>query len=91
LREDMQEMAKTEWLFIDDLHQVKFTPRYAEELFKLIDNRYRDGMGVLATCQVPGEALVKKLTGDNKQLEETARAIVRRIRDMCRAVDFDCK
>jgi DNA replication protein DnaC len=91
LREDMQEMAKTEWLFIDDLHQVKFTPRYAEELFKLIDNRYRDGMGVLVTCQVPGEALVKKLTGDNKRLEETARAIVRRIRDMCRAVDFDCK
>ena len=91
LESELGELAYTEMLFIDDLHQAKFTPRYAEELMRIIEKRYSMGSATLITCQVPGEALVRKLAGDNPQLREVAEAIVRRIRDMCEPIDFDAK
>jgi DNA replication protein DnaC len=91
LESELGELAYTEMLFIDDLHQAKFTPRYAEELMRIIEKRYSMVSGTLITCQVPGEALVRKLAGDNPQLREVAEAIVRRIRDMCEPIDFDAK
>jgi DNA replication protein DnaC len=91
LEYDLEKLAWSEYLFIDDLHQAKFTPRYAEELMRIIEKRYSAGNSTFITCQVPGVALVKKLTGDSPQLREVAEAIVRRIRDMCEPIDFDAK
>ena len=88
---DLEKFSWSEFFFIDDLHQAKFTPRYSEELFRIIENRYSQNLPTFITCQVPGDALVSKLTADNPQLREIAEAIVRRIRDMCEPIDFDAK
>ena len=92
LEEDLDKLKDARVLFLDDLHQAKFTPRYAEELMRLIEARYSSGWKTtFITCQVAGDALVRKLSGDNSQLRGTAEAIVRRIRDMCEPIDFDSK
>jgi hypothetical protein len=36
-----------------------------------------------------GDRLVKKLTADNPDMFEIAKAIVRRLRDFCVPIDFD--
>jgi len=76
-------------LFLDDLHQAKLTPRYAEELFRVVDTRSSDELPLFVTCQMAGPALVEKLTSDNSELRPTAEAIVRRLRDHCHPIDFD--
>jgi DNA replication protein DnaC len=91
LEKDLDKLKYARVLFLDDLHQAKFTPRYAEELMRLIEARYNQQETTFITCQVAGDALVRKLSGDNSQLRGTAEAIVRRIRDMCEPIDFDSK
>ena len=91
LEKDLDKLKYASVLFLDDLHQAKFTSRYAEELMRLIEARYNQLETTFITCQVPGDALVRKLIGDNSQLRGTAEAIVRRIRDMCEPIDFDSK
>jgi len=75
-------------LFIDDLSQAKFTPRYAEELLAIIEARTADEKAVFVTCQTTGDRLLEKLAGDNPDLRETAEAIIRRLRDFCDPIGF---
>jgi DNA replication protein DnaC len=75
-------------LFIDDLSQAKFTPRYAEELLSIIEARAADGSPLFVTCQMTGDRLLTKLAGDNPDLRETAEAIIRRLRDFCDPIGF---
>ena len=85
---DDSTLPYAELLFIDDLHVAKFTPRYAEELYRIVEHRTRAGRPLLITCQMVGDKLVEKLAGDNPAMRETAEAIVRRIREFCEPVNF---
>jgi len=91
LSDYLDEIMWAEWLFIDDLHQAKLTPGYGEKLVRIFEKRYSEGLWTFLTVQVPGDALVQRMTAGNPQLREVAEAIVRRIREMCQPVDFDCQ
>ncbi|MCX7007339.1 MAG: hypothetical protein NTY53_08840 [Kiritimatiellaeota bacterium] len=86
--EDMKRFFGLHALFIDDLSQTKFTPRYAEDLLHIIESRSAQEHAVLVTCQTTGDRLLEKLAGDNPDLRETAEAIIRRLRDFCDPIGF---
>ncbi len=86
--EDVKRFFGLSALFIDDLSQAKFTPRYAEELLSVIEARTADENAVFVTCQMTGDRLLHKLAGDNPDLRETAEAIIRRLRDFCDPIGF---
>lgn len=89
LRELRQRLCRTNVLFIDDLHQGKFTPRYAQFLFGVVEARTSEEMPIYVTCQMPAGRLIEKWSADNPEGRETAEAIVGRLREFCVPVDFN--
>jgi hypothetical protein len=90
LEEYIQRLSTVPVLFLDDLHQSKLTPRYAEELFRIVDTRTSsDELPLFVSSQMPGVQLIEKLAGDNPDLRLTAEAILRRLREFCHSIDFD--
>jgi hypothetical protein len=80
---------KPDVLFIDDLHQAKLTPRYAQELYSIVNKRIEQNRPMIVTVQMTSERLLDKMAGQNNpDLRETAEAIVRRIREFCEPIDF---
>jgi len=77
-------------LFIDDLSQASFTPSFAENLFELINRVTTDRHRLIVTVQIKGEPLVRKWVSEHRELRDTAEAILRRLRDYCRPVEFKC-
>lgn len=74
-------------VFIDDLHQVKFSSAFAERLFELIENVVANRRPFIATVQMTGKALMDKWTADDPKTVDTARAILRRlVKDHCAVV-----
>ncbi len=86
--EDIKRFFGLHALFIDDLSQTKFTPRYAEDLLHIIEARTAHGNPLFVTCQTTGDRLLEKLARDNPDLRETAEAIIRRLREFCESVGF---
>ena len=82
-------LAETPILLLDDLHQPKFTPSYAEALLDLVEVRTSNDLPMIVTCQIDGKELIEKWSGDTPAQRPTAEAIVRRLRDFCLPFDFD--
>lgn len=91
LNQVVDDLVRPEVLLIDDLHQAKFTARYAECLYDVIEQRTSEDKPIIVTCQLIGKELVAKLCHDNPEAEDTAQAIRRRLCDYCDAIDFDAK
>jgi DNA replication protein DnaC len=92
-REDAEKLIKTartcDALLIDDLHQAKFSPKYSETLFEIVEHRTANGLPLFLTIQLGGKAFLRKVAGDDQTLLQTGEALVRRFDDYCHYVDFD--
>lgn len=91
LEEYVQELSTVPILILDDLQDIKFTNRTAQELKRIIDYRYASGGELLMflTSQIPGDELVAKFAAENPDLRSVAEGIVRRLMDCCQTIDFD--
>ena len=76
-------------LFIDDINQTHLTPTVSKYLYQIFDKRTLAGRPILLTSQLAGDELIEKYVSKHPDLQTTAEAIVRRIRDFCVTVDFD--
>jgi len=66
-------------LFIDDVSQITFTPRLAEDIMAMIDRRYRDCLCTVITAQTAGAELARKLSRGDGDMLQTVEAVLRRI------------
>ncbi len=84
-------IKRVDILFIDDLGKSRFTTadgvgKVAEEfLFETVNKRIESGLPTIFTSNLDGDGLEKAMT------DERGKAFVRRLREFCRAVNFDAK
>lgn len=76
-------------LVLDDLGKERPTEWGAEQLFALINARYDKARALIVTTNYGGEELIRRLTpraADGIADDTTARAIVDRLREVCKPV-----
>lgn len=66
-------------LFVDDVSQVSFTTRLAEDFMALVDHRYRECLCTVITSQTAGPELARKLSRGDADMLPTVEAVLRRI------------
>ncbi len=76
-------------LFIDDLHQARGSARWLEELYCIVEALMQKETPLMITCQLSGDDLINRLANGKKELRDQAEAIVRRLQDYCRVIEFD--
>lgn len=78
----LEDTAKTELLFFDDLGKLKLTERAETELFGLIERRCGAELPIIATTNDTGDSLASRMT-DNR-----GPALIRRLRQFCQIIQF---
>lgn len=76
-------------LLIDDISVPKFTPKYAETLYGIVNARVENESGLYITSQVDGDTLLRKWKRESPDLDAVADAILRRIGEYCKPVRFE--
>jgi DNA replication protein DnaC len=79
----IEDLIRVDVLMLDDLDKARFTDRTEAELFHVIDARTANGKPILASLNTTGDELAAMLS------QHRGLPLVRRLRDYCRAVDFD--
>jgi len=85
----LKDLIITNTLFIDDINQIHLTPTVSRYLLQLFEQRAVYGKPILLTSQLAGDDLIARYVSKYPELQTTAEAIVRRIRDFCTTIDFD--
>lgn len=85
----IRELLEEDTIILDDLHQAKMSPAFAEHLFSLIDGMQINEVTPYFTSQLDGQALKEKWTRECPEAEATIEAIMARIREMCVPYDFN--
>lgn len=85
----IDEITATNALFIDDLGHGNFSNSYAEALRRIIERCTANNVPLIVTLQFDGRALLKQWTREEPGKVETAKAILRRLSEFCRPVNFD--
>jgi len=93
IRDSSLDEQKSDWmnvdlLFIDDLHNARWTPRCSTELLSVVKHRVDHGRWIVITTQLIGDDLADKIATESGDMQQ-AQAIIRRLREKCRPVDFD--
>jgi hypothetical protein len=82
-------LLATDVIVIDDLSHARFSEAYASSLLELVEAATaNDWPRLFITVQCTGSALVRKWTGGNPELIETAQAIVRRLGEFLQPIEF---
>jgi DNA replication protein DnaC len=79
----IEELCRVELLMIDDLDKARFSDRPETGLWQVIENRVSNEKPILTSLNVTGDELAAMFS------EHRGLALVRRLRDFCRVVDFD--
>lgn len=82
-------LIKTPILLIDDICKIKLTPRFGQELYRVIEQRTNRYSPIITTTQLTGDSLIDKWTGKDEGMRDIAEAIVRRLREFCEPINFD--
>lgn len=84
----INELLKTDALMIDDIGHNGFSPSYLDALRRILERATSHGIPVLVTCQYDSTALFKQWTGADPGKAECVKAIMRRLGEFCRPVQF---
>jgi len=76
-------------LFIDDLDVPKFSPKYAEALYQIVDHRVSEELPIIITTVTTGDEFVERVAGRcSRHLRYLAEAIAGKLRRSCDCIDF---
>lgn len=76
-------------LVLDDLGKERPTEWALEQLFSIINTRYDAAKPIIVTTNYGGIDLVKRLMPKGETDDTTARAIVDRLREMCKVIKLE--
>jgi hypothetical protein len=76
-------------LIIDDLDIAKFSPKYAEALYQIVDYRVSEKLPIIVTTVTTGGEFIDRVAGRcSRHLRYLAEAIVGKLRRSCDCIDF---
>ena len=76
-------------LFIDDLDIPKFSPKYAEALYQIVDYRVSEKLPIIVTTVTTGDEFVERVAGRcSRHSRYLAEGIVGKLRRSCDCIDF---
>ena len=74
---------------VDDLDVPKFSPKYAEALYQIVDHRVSEELSIIITTVTTGDEFVERVAGRRTgHLRYLAEAIVGKLRRSCDCIDF---
>jgi len=76
-------------LFIDDLDVPKFSPKYAEALYQIVDYRVSEKLPIIVTTATTGDEFIDRVAGRcSRHAKYLAEGIVGKLRRSCDCIDF---